>query len=301
MGKENNKKIEELDKQICVFLEDAGVPADKIANLTERIKKIETQKDNLSSFSEEEAKSISKRIELSLNQERVENRIIKAIEEIKLEPRITVETPKVNVNNPEPKVIIRDPKPVIKVSPPEVKVNTAEVNFPKEMNVKGFGRLLAIFKEKLDVGLEAITRKNPLPVTLVYDEKTYKATGGKEGGMVMGGGPSRIYLKNVDNETSQMVEEVGSPIVYNVTINAPDTEYSQALPEGTRKVKIKMRELTAPLKFAWVTGESGTNYITIPYGATYPMEGIKLSGKTLYFQTEKTSTPYTVEIEAWTK
>ena len=117
----------------------------------------------------------------------------------------------------------------------------------------------------------------------------------------MGGGPSRLYLKNVDNETSQMVEEVGDPNIYNVTINAPNTEYSQALPTGTRKVKVKMRGLNAPLKFSWTLGESGTKYITIPYGSTYPMEGLKLSGKTLYFQTAKTSTPYVVEIEAWTK
>ena len=302
MDKENNKKIEELDKRICVFLEDAGVPVDKITDLTERIKKIETQRNALGSFSEEEAKSISKRIELSLNQERVENRIIKAIEGIKLEPQITVEPPII----PDPKVILREPvPPKVEVRPPNVTVKPANVNFPKEMRVKGLGDFVKLigktFREKLDVGLERITRKNPLPVVLVFDERTYKAVGGKEG-VVMGGGPSRLYLKNVDNETSQIVEEVGAPTIYNVAVTLNNTEYSQALPDKTRKVKIKMRGINADLKIAWASGESGTIYVNVPRGMVWVEDGLKLATPTsIYFQTAGTSTPYTVEIEVWTK
>jgi hypothetical protein len=232
-------------------------------------------------------------------------KILQAIKEIKIEPQITVEPTKVTV--PPARIISKEmPPPKVTVNQPSITVKPAEVKFPNEMKVKGLGDFVKSigrsFKEKLDVGLENITRKNPLPVVLVFDEKTYKATAGKEGGMVMGGGPSRIYLKNVDNETSQMVEEVKTPTIYNVSITAPNTEFSQSLPDKTRKVKVKMRGIGADLKIAWASGESGTTYIQLPRGMVWVEDGLKLATPTsIYFQTPNTSTPYAVEIEVWVK
>ena len=76
-----------------------------------------------------------------------------------------------------------------------------------------------------------------------------------------------------------------------------DTEYSQALPADTRKALIRVRSGGYDVKLAYVSGESGTNYITIPAGATKVIEGVFLLNTTLYFQCPGAGE--VLEIESW--
>jgi len=86
------------------------------------------------------------------------------------------------------------------------------------------------------------------------------------------------------------------PVIYNQTISIPNFEYSYTLPINCRKFQIKPRQIDREVKLAFNSGESGTNYITIPPGG-YWHDLIGLSNQIIYFQTETENT--VVEIEAW--
>jgi hypothetical protein len=86
--------------------------------------------------------------------------------------------------------------------------------------------------------------------------------------------------------------------IYNVAIT-PNTEASKAMPSNTKRILIKTRTGADDLKIAYTATESGTEYITIPAGATKVFEETpnqSLSDLVLYFQSP---TADTVEIEVW--
>jgi hypothetical protein len=74
----------------------------------------------------------------------------------------------------------------------------------------------------------------------------------------------------------------GKRTTYNVTMTNADTEYSQDLPDGTKKFLVKCRGLY-DIKLANVESESGTKYITISAGMIYWEDEVNCT-LTLYFQ-----------------
>lgn len=88
-----------------------------------------------------------------------------------------------------------------------------------------------------------------------------------------------------------------SPVIYNVTMTTQNTEYSQALPSGTKKFLIKCRTSYA-IKLAFVANASGTTYVTVPADRAFKEEDLSLSGsRTLYFQCATAG--QVAEIVAW--
>lgn len=87
-----------------------------------------------------------------------------------------------------------------------------------------------------------------------------------------------------------------TPKIYNVSVPLANTEVSQALSVDTKKFMIRARGSTK-MKLAFISGQSGTNYITIPAGCTFSEDSINFNG-TLYFQCNDAS--QTVEILEWT-
>jgi len=88
---------------------------------------------------------------------------------------------------------------------------------------------------------------------------------------------------------------IGKPTVATVAMTDADTEYSYAIPAGTRKVRFKLRALNALLRFyGTVTG--GTPFITIAYGDFHEVD-VKAGGDTYYFQSDKAS--QTLEVLTW--
>lgn len=75
------------------------------------------------------------------------------------------------------------------------------------------------------------------------------------------------------------------------------TEYSYTLPVGTTRFEIKLRDGGSLLQIAFVSGASGSTYITIPYGASYSETDAKVGGRTLYFQSPDAS--MVAEIKTW--
>lgn len=88
-----------------------------------------------------------------------------------------------------------------------------------------------------------------------------------------------------------------TPIIANVSAPLANIEYSYAIPAGTGKIIIKSRPQDAIIKYAWTSGQSGTQYMSIGYGVTKEITDISLNGKTLYFQVSKPG--YVLEIETW--
>lgn len=81
--------------------------------------------------------------------------------------------------------------------------------------------------------------------------------------------------------TQKMIEEATGVTLYNATCTLANTEYSQALNE-CRKFLIKPRN--ADLKVCFVSGQSGTNYLSLAQNQTYYEDLIHPSTLTLYFQ-----------------
>jgi len=71
--------------------------------------------------------------------------------------------------------------------------------------------------------------------------------------------------------------------IFNKTMTNSDTEYSQALPAGTVRFSIQCHG-AYDMKLAFASGESGTNYVTIPANAEYEETAVRLRGNVLYFQ-----------------
>jgi len=86
--------------------------------------------------------------------------------------------------------------------------------------------------------------------------------------------------------------------IYNVTIAAGGTEYSQSLPATCRHFSVRSRNAEG-VYLAMETGKvagPATPYLTLPAGAVFDSGPVKLSGATVYIAG---SAGDVVEIEAW--
>lgn len=85
------------------------------------------------------------------------------------------------------------------------------------------------------------------------------------------------------------------PTIFNKTMTLADTEYSYQLPEDTVKFELKCRT-DFDVKLSFTSGESGTNYFTIPSGQSYWEDEVETT-KTLYFQCADAGK--ILEIKSW--
>ena len=87
-----------------------------------------------------------------------------------------------------------------------------------------------------------------------------------------------------------------NPTIATVTLSA-NSEGSYALPANTVRFTIKVRAQNLLLRIAWVSGDTGSNYITIPQNGSYST-AIKARNTTftIFLLTASGST---VEIESW--
>lgn len=87
-----------------------------------------------------------------------------------------------------------------------------------------------------------------------------------------------------------------NPTIYNLSAPTANTEVSQSITDGTQQLLIRVRG-RAKAQFAFTSTESGTNYITIPAGASYCASNLNASSLTLYIQTDQAS--QIIEILEW--
>ena len=84
--------------------------------------------------------------------------------------------------------------------------------------------------------------------------------------------------------------------ITNLSVPAANTEVSHALQAGVKQIYIQNRG-DARTRFAFVSGESGTKFVTLFPGVAWHVSDILLTGATLYIQCNKVS--QIVEIMEW--
>lgn len=106
---------------------------------------------------------------------------------------------------------------------------------------------------------------------------------------------------NINVNVTSDIEVATTPILYNVTMTTADTEYSQLLPDDTKKIEFRCQDVGFATRYAYETNKVATP--TTPYGILAPgetktIDGLNLTTKTLYFACS-TGTKV-MQIEVWT-
>ena len=100
---------------------------------------------------------------------------------------------------------------------------------------------------------------------------------------------SKIGLDvNIINDTLTFeLEGVSSPTVTNVVIAGASTEYNYTIPSNTKKFLMRARN-KSKIQFSFQTGTTNTNFVSIPPGSNYTLDGMTLNTSlTIYFQSSK--------------
>ena len=103
----------------------------------------------------------------------------------------------------------------------------------------------------------------------------------------------------VQSGTWTFVKAATTVTEYNTTMTNADTEYSQALPAGTKKFQIRVRDGTAA-RYAFTTGKVAgptSPYFTLGAGEVYYEDNLNLTTKTIYFACG--SAGKIIELLAW--
>ena len=106
-------------------------------------------------------------------------------------------------------------------------------------------------------------------------------------------------VASVESGTWTFVKAATTPNEYNMTMTNADTEYSQALPSGTKKFQIRVRDGTAA-RYAFTTGKVAgqtSPYFTLGAGEVYYEDNLNLTTKTIYFACG--SAGKIIELLAW--
>jgi hypothetical protein len=85
--------------------------------------------------------------------------------------------------------------------------------------------------------------------------------------------------------------------IYNLSLPTAGDEESLNVSNDSKQFLIRLRGI-AELRLATVSGETATNYFTIPKGATLTFDSVDFDSKTLYFRSDKAN--QTVEIIEFT-
>lgn len=90
-----------------------------------------------------------------------------------------------------------------------------------------------------------------------------------------------------------------TPTISNVTTVVAGTEYSHTFQNDTKRFILKARGQNSILQIAFISGQTGTTFITLYQGVVYSEEDLDLQGLTIYFQSNKAGE--IVEILEWAK
>jgi len=87
-----------------------------------------------------------------------------------------------------------------------------------------------------------------------------------------------------------------TPVIYNKTLTLANTEYSQALPGGCRKIMVQCRS-AYDVKITYTALASGTTFYTLKSGTWYWDDFVDGTAKTLYMQSAQAGV--VVEVMVW--
>ena len=104
-------------------------------------------------------------------------------------------------------------------------------------------------------------------------------------------------MSNVTTTVRARLVQAKVPTIYNLSMPTSGTEYAQALSANAKRIMVRSRDRTAQIRFAFVSGNTSTTWITIEPGAVYSEENLDLEGVTIYLRSNKSS--QVVEILEW--
>jgi hypothetical protein len=211
----------------------------------------------------------------------IKTEIVNLAKEIKNTKPPVVNVPDIKI----PKIDIPRPEVKVNVEPPKVEVRQEKVYFPEipeEVYIKN--------KEP----------EEAIPVRMV-DESGEKFIKNISKAFATGVGPI-ITASAPDNSKLEEIKlslAVETPSVYNVTLTSANTEYSQLLPNRTRRFTIQTRT-AYDSRLAFVTGKVATPtapYWTIKAGSSFIEENVKCENTTVYLASAQAGV--IVEIICW--
>jgi len=243
----------------------------------EKIKKI---KEVLEEKTEEE-KIISRLEELD---KRLEE--LKKIEEKKIEPREVIvknQKDKIEVTNFPKQEKIEFPKE-IRVSnlPKAPKIpDKISVKKPKWYRMPQIGkhidRLIFFIKQNI-LKVDVLNRKPDEAISVRLVDKEGKEFIDGITANIQGPWGSGAVATSTDTRAT-------TPNEYNITMTNADTEYSQALPSGTKAIQFQCRG-DYDIRYSFTAGKVATPtapYFTLKAGCAAQEDNLNLSGKTIYF------------------
>lgn len=104
-------------------------------------------------------------------------------------------------------------------------------------------------------------------------------------------------MSNLTSTARAKVVSATNPTIYNLSMPLANTEYSQALSSGTKKVMIRIRG-KHKAQISFVSGDSAVLFFTLEAGAVYFEENLDLANAIIYMQTNAAS--QVAEILEWT-
>lgn len=174
-----------------------------------------------------------------------------------------------------------DPIKVTFTSPPEVVIDHTN----DSIRLGDGTDLVTTTTVGSDIGLD-VNIISPIDIEISHTEDSIRIGDGTD-------------LVNVTSDGKLEVSDskATTPTIYNIiSPGTANTEFSQALTTNTKKFTIRNRG-KARLQFSFISGESGTNYITVWPGSNYTEVDLDLTSVTIYIMTAKAS--QTVEILEW--
>jgi len=90
---------------------------------------------------------------------------------------------------------------------------------------------------------------------------------------------------------------VSSPTIFNVVLTTAGTEYSLAIPSGTKRIEIANRN-GQQTRLAFSSGGTSVAWLTISPGASYSEVDLAVTSLTVYLQAP-TASGSVAEIIAW--
>lgn len=110
-----------------------------------------------------------------------------------------------------------------------------------------------------------------------------------------GSGQVSIRTKICQDTGETLKVEFGTsdttPTISNPTLTTAGVEQSIVLQNGLKQLIVRTQSpVNAKLQYAFTSGESGTNFMTIPAGASLSLKDTNFNSKTLYIQSNKNNT-----------
>lgn len=109
------------------------------------------------------------------------------------------------------------------------------------------------------------------------------------------GGDIGLDVNIINPSIAVTIGGLTTPNIQNITIAVANVEQSYVLPVNTKTYNLKARG-NSRIRLAYTAGQSGTNFVTIPPGNEYNVDGLN-SSLTIYFQANNALE--VIELESW--